>query len=201
MATGGKRSGQKGANKNPAGKKRARKSAGIGHNQPDLEVPPAQPNMRWYVDDQTEAQVARDAAARRQAHIAATTNRPVEPLGPHVLRDPTSLHAAMLHRVGELESTLARLPPSPHDDEINELKAEIARLKALPAAPAEPPNEAIKLESRLRSFAKRLASSMTDDVAKKAIYAAGGALWGKLGPDVTALADAIRAWLASLGLG
>lgn len=204
----GKRSGRKGGAKKTAGKphKRARKPVakpGIGHNRPPEPeaAHPAQPNMSWYLDDQTGAQVARDTAARRQAHIAAMTNQPIEPLGALVVRDSMSLHAAMLHRVAELESTLRRLPPSPHDDEINNLKAEIARLKALPAAPTSPPSEAIKLEGRLRSFAKRLASSMTDDLAKKAIYAAAGALWERLGPDLTALADAIKAWLASLGLG
>jgi cell division septum initiation protein DivIVA len=104
----------------------------------------------------------------------------------------------MLKRAAELEETISNLPRSPHDDEIEKLKKEIARLKALPATPAQPPADAVKLASRLRKVAEKVASSIVTDLAKKAIYAAAGAVWEKFGNQAIALADAIRVWIESL---
>ena len=96
--------------RNRPGRKPAAKP-GRGHNKPppESDVPrPALPNMGWYTDDQTASQVARDAAARQRAHIAAISNQPVGP--PFALaHDPNVLHEAMLRRIAAIEELTAQL--------------------------------------------------------------------------------------------
>jgi hypothetical protein len=54
----------------------------------------------------------------------------------------------MLKRIAALEETIAELPPASagprplNDNDIEEIKREIARLKALPPVPAKPPTDA-----------------------------------------------------------
>jgi hypothetical protein len=110
-------------------------TAGIGHNKPpEGPVPHATPPniSNWHVADESAAIIVRQTAARQLAFRAATSSGPIAP--PRVLSsDPWHLHGEMRKRIAALEKTIANLPTDlgPLDqNEIEELKKEIARLKA-----------------------------------------------------------------------
>jgi hypothetical protein len=156
----------------------------------------------WYQDDQTASQVARGAAARQRAHIAATSNQsggsPPFPIG-HL----TSLHETMLKRVAALEQATAALlreeQVGPLDArDLDEIKRELATLKTLPPAPARQPAEAIKTQGKLTAFAKKLAEDLAKDGAKGLIRLAAGKLWANYGDQLLDLARTIGEWLANL---
>jgi hypothetical protein len=77
-------------------------------------------------------------STRQRAHAAAMSSMSVGPVAPaHVLRSE-DLYNEMRRRIAALEETLAKLPAVPgaplDDNEIEEIKREIAKLKTLPPA-------------------------------------------------------------------
>jgi hypothetical protein len=171
---------------------------GVGHNKPPPEEGPSTPLPMpgWYLDDQTGAQIARDAAARQRNFIATINNSqsvgPVIP--PLVQSEPSVLHAAMLKRIAALEETIANLTGEEQIDqrllrEIEEVKTTLANLKVLPPAPAAPPAEAIAAQSKLRRIGETLVALQ-----------AASELWHTYGDRLIALAKSIGDWIASLPL-
>jgi hypothetical protein len=160
--------------------------------------------MGWYTDDQTASQVARDAAARQRAHIAAISNQPVGP--PFALaHDPNVLHEAMLRRIAAIEELTAQLlregqiEPRPLDArDIDEISGELATLKTLPPRPAQRPAEAIGAQGKLSRFGEKVLQGLAVAEAKDAIAAASKTLWANYGERLLDLAHAIGDWLASL---
>jgi hypothetical protein len=206
MALRKRRSG-KGAAKKAAGRsKPRRRAAGKGHNKPPEDpppVPPVPPISSWHTDDQSGAQVARDAAARQRRLRAATgSSGPVAP--PFALaHDPSVLHAAMLKRVAALEETTAKLltsgegqikPRLLDDSDLDEIRSEIETLKRLPPVPAKPPTDAAGAQSKLAKFGEKVLVAL----ATTAVSEASKALWAEYGDRLIALARAIGEWLASL---
>jgi hypothetical protein len=219
----GKRRAGKGAARKTAGKPKPRKRAarksaakpGIGHNKPPREPVPHQatPDITtWNTADQTAAQVARDTAARQHAFRAATSSGPVAPPLP-LTSGPRQLHASakfegagtlaahgeVRKRIAALEETIATLPTAPggplNDNEIDEIKSEIATLKTLPPVPAKPPTEA---PSKLRKLGEKVLESLAADAARRAITEASKALWAQYGDQLIALARSIGEWIATL---
>jgi hypothetical protein len=147
--------------------------------------------------DETAAQVARDAAAHRRRFRATTGSGTSLPLA----HDPSVLHTAMLKRIAALEETTAKLPPAGagprplNDNDIEEIKREIARLKALPPVPAKPPTNA---QSKLRAFGEKVLQSLAEDAAKRLISTAAKQFWTEYGDQLIALARSIGEWIASL---
>jgi hypothetical protein len=213
-----RRTGRKGAAGKPAKPTRERRkhaaatkpTAGIGHNKPPLEatVPhAAPPNIsNWHIADQT-AQIAHQTAARQRNAAAAMNSMSFDPLGPLPLRasvtsDPRLLHEEMRKRIAALEETIANLPTAPGgplgNNELEEIKNEIAKLKTQPPVPAQPPTDAVEAESKLRKFGEKVLSSLATQAVSEASKAIGRKLWASYGDQLIALAKSIGEWIASL---
>ena len=206
----GKRRAGKGAAGKTAGKPKPRKRpAGKGHNKPPEDPPPI---SSWQTDDQSGALVARRAADRQRRLLAATGSMPVGPplpptSGPRQLHGSAKFegagtlaaHGEVRKRIAALEETIAKLPTVPggplNDNEIDEIKSEIATLKTLPPVPAKPPTET---PSKLRKLGEKVLESLAADAARRAITEASKALWAQYGDQLIALARAIGEWIASL---
>jgi len=209
MAPRKRRTSRRGGVKKTAGKPAPRKHAapnaaakpGIGHNRPpEPPVLPhkALPNMSWHTQDEFGAGMRAHHAARQRAHAAAMSSMSVGPVAPpHVLRSE-ALYNEMRRRIAALEETIAKLPTAPggplDEDEIEEIKREIAKLKTLPPVPAQPPTEAAAVQSRLANFGEKVLVGL----ATTAVTEASKALWAEYGDQLIALARAICEWLASL---
>jgi len=181
-----------------AGKPKPRKrAAGIGDNKPPSEVPRPTPPHRSSHIDETAAQVARDAAAHRRSFRATTGSGTALPLA----HDPSVPHTEMLKHIAALEETTAKLPPASvgprplNENDIDEIKREIARLKALPPVPAKPPTDA---QSKLRAFGEKVLQSVAEDAAKRLINEAAKQFWTQYGDQLIALARSIGEWIANL---
>jgi hypothetical protein len=199
---------RKGGLKKKEGKPAARKHAapkaaakpGIGHNRPpEPPVLPHKPlpHMSWHTQD--DGGWMRDhQAARQRAHAVAMSSMSVGPVAPpHVLRSE-DLYNEMRRRIAALEETLAKLPAVPgaplDDNEIEEIKREIAKLKTLPPAPAHPPSEAVAAQSKLAKFGEKILVAL----ATEAVSEGAKALWANYGNELIALARAVCEWIASL---
>jgi hypothetical protein len=101
-------------------------------------------------------------------------------------------------RIAALEETIAKLPTAPtgplNDNEIDEIKSEIATLKTLPPVPAKFPTEAVGAQSRLAKFGEKVLVGL----ATTAVSEASKALWAQYGDQLKALARSIGEWIASL---
>lgn len=207
MTLGKRRTGQKGAARKTADKlkprkRAARKSAakpGIGHNKPEEPPVPhtAPPNIsNWHIADETGAQIARQTARQRAFRAAASSGLVAPPLA--LTSDPTILYQEMRKRIAALEETIAKLPTAPggplNDNEIDEIKSEIATLKTLPPVPAKPPTEAAGMQSRVASFGEKVLVGL----ATTAVTEASKGLWAQCGDQLIALARSIGEWIASL---
>ena len=115
-----------------------------------------------------------------------------------VTNDPATLHQEMRKRIAALEETIAKLPTAPegllNDNEIDEIKSEIATLKTLPPVPAKVPTEAVGAQSRLAKFGEKVLVGL----ATTAVSEASKALWAQYGDQLKALARSIGEWIASL---
>jgi hypothetical protein len=102
----------------------------------------------------------------------------------------------MLKRVAALEEMLANLPPPPRpldDNEIEELREELARLKALPVIPKKP-----FIESPLGKFAEKILTSLATSQATEAATAVGNQYWETFGGQLKEAIKAFAEWIASL---
>ena len=149
MAKGKKPTGRKPAAVKAAGKPRPRKrpikaaavKPGPGHNNPPKEevLHAPRPFMTSWATD-TTSQIARYTAQRQRTRIARTGIGTVTTGTPHAqAHDPTYLHQVMLRSIAALEKTIRKLP-TPHDEEVEEVKRELAKLKALPPVPTSAAN-------------------------------------------------------------
>jgi hypothetical protein len=140
----------------------------------------------------------RQTAARQLAFRAATSSGSIAP--PRVLSsDPWHLHGEMRKRIAALEKTIANLPTDlgPLDqNEIEELKKEIARLKAVPAAPTDLPADAVKAKTKWQERGEKVLVGLSTT----AISETSKALWARFGDQLIDGAKAIGEWIASLNL-
>src|SRR5262245_27389536 len=181
-----------------------------GHNKPPESPGPQSvvPDPQsWQGDDQTAANIVRQAArqrARLAAHLGGMSVGPPLPLAASSAppsADVATLHQQMLKHVVALQEMLANLPPPPRpldDNEIEEIKEELARLKASPVVPAPRPPTT---ESPLRKFAEKVLQYVAARQAAEATKAVGD--WAHLGDKLNTVVEAVRDWIASLpnGLG
>ena len=61
----------------------------------------------------------------------------------------------MLRSIAALEQTIRKLP-TPHDEEVEEVKRELAKLKALPPVPTRLPTDAVQAQAKLRKFGEQV---------------------------------------------
>jgi hypothetical protein len=160
-----------------------------------FQLPPGIRSLQ--ANDQGGAAARWTAARQRAAAVARMSADPSSFPFPERAR----LHQEMLNRIAALEETIAKLPTSSQeqnkprpldDDEIEELKTEIARLKTLPPMPDQPLPDAIKAESKLRKFAEKVFLAMAADVTRAAL----NKLWETFGPQLIEVANAIARWIA-----
>jgi hypothetical protein len=204
------RKGRKGPTGKPAvkaGRKRRKRAAAKGSDMPPppRRLDPSTLDPSLWSNDQ---QIVHDTEARRRRFIAATSSGVAAP--PFALiNDPRRLHEEMLKRIAAVEETIAKLPTIGHNkppgpieaapldnNEIEEIKNEIARLKTPPAVPTQPPAEVVEAESKLRTFGEKVLVG----VATAVVIGAGKELWARFGDQLIDLANAIAAWIASLPL-
>jgi hypothetical protein len=122
--------------------------------------------------------------------------------------DPTHLHRVMLNHIAALEETIGKLvalpeaeqiKPKPLDDnELEEIRNVLAKVKVLPPALTRQPANAVEAPSKLRKFGERVVSSIATDAAKYVAYAAAAALWTTYGQQLIDVARCIAEWIASL---
>jgi hypothetical protein len=183
-----------------------------GHNKPPESPPPqpAVPDIRsWQGDDQTAANIVRQAARQRARHTAHLGGMSVG--SPHPLAqssappsaDVTALHQQMLKHVAALQEMLANLPPPPRpldDNEIVEIKEELARLEASSAVPSPLPSTT---ESPLRKFGEKILTQLAVQQGSSVAKAAGKQFWETFGDQLIATAKTFGDWIAGVltGLG
>ena len=92
------------------------------------------------------------------------------------------LHAVMLKRIAALEKTIAKLP-TPPSEEIEEVKNEIVRLRALPPVPTRLPTDAVQAQAKLRKNGEDL-SSLATQVVSVSVKAAVKERWASYGHEL-----------------
>ena len=208
---------RKGAAGKAAGKPKARKPStkksaakpGPGHNQPPPDhVPPPPPISSWGTPMDNSAQVAHAIAARQRGFKAATIGTVTAGTQFAQAHDPTHLHQVMLNRIAALEETIAKLAALPEaeqikprpldDDELEEIRNMVAKVKALPPVPAQRPPNAVEAESKLRKFGEQLLLALTVQAAAGAISAPVKELWASHGHQLIDAARSIAEWIGSL---
>jgi hypothetical protein len=199
----------KAKSRKPSIKKSAAKR-GIGDNKPppDHVPPPARPALSGWATD-TTSQIAHHMALRQRHFRAATGIGTPTADTPHAqTHDPTYLHQVMRQRIAAVEETIKKLAALPaveqitprplDDDQLEEIRNVLAKVKVLPPALTRQPANAVEAPSKLRKFGERVVSSMAEDAAKKVAYAAAGVLWAKYGQQLIDVAQSIGEWLANL---
>jgi len=118
---------------------------------------------------------------------------------PHKLDPPVGqnvLHAAMLKRIAALEKAIAKLPTSP-GDEIEEVKNEIAKLRALPPVSTRLPIDAVQAQAKLRKNGEQILSSLATQVVYVSVKAAVEERWASYGHELIATAQSVGEWIAN----
>lgn len=106
------------------------------------------------------------------------------------------LHAVMLKRIATLEKAIAKLPTSP-GDEIEEVKNEIAKLRALPPVPTRLPADAVQAQAKLRKNGEQILSSLATQVVSVSVKAAVKERWASYGHELIATAQSVGEWIAN----
>jgi hypothetical protein len=216
MAKGKPPTKRKGAADKAVGKAKPRKRSikksaakpGPGHNKPPPD-PVSPPISSWQTPPDDSVQNAHAAAVRQRGFKAAMgMGTPTENTPFAAAHDPAHLHQVMLKRIAALEETivkLAALPdaeqiePKPLDDsEIAEIRNMLAKLKALPPAPAQRPTDAVEAESKLKTFGEKVLVGLTVWAATKVASATATALWASYSAQLKLAAQAIGEWYATL---
>lgn len=109
----------------------------------------------------------------------------------------------MLKHVAALQEMLANLPPPPRpldDNEIVEIKEELARLEASSAVPSPLPSTT---ESPLRKFGEKILTQLAVQQGSSVAKAAGKQFWETFGDQLIATAKTFGDWIAGVltGLG
>ena len=105
------------------------------------------------------------------------------------------LHAVMLKRIAALEKTIAKLP-TPPSEEIEEVKNEIAKLRALPPVPTRLPTDAVQAQAKLRKNGEQILSSLATQVVSASVKAAVKERWAGYGHELIATAQSVGEWIA-----
>src|SRR5262249_36844386 len=95
-----------------------------------------------------------------------------------------------LQRIAALEESIRKLP-TPLSDDVEEVKRELAKLKALPPVPTQLPTDVVEAPSKLRKFGEQVLA----EVAKMALREALKELWTSYGHHVIDAANAAGEWL------
>ena len=106
------------------------------------------------------------------------------------------LHAVMLKRIAALEKAIAKLPTSP-GDEIEEVKNEIAKLRALPPVSTRLPIDAVQAQAKLRKNGEQILSSLATQVVYVSVKAAVKERWASYGHELIATAQSVGEWIAN----
>ena len=106
------------------------------------------------------------------------------------------LHAVMLKRIAALEKTIAKLP-TPPSEEIEEVKNEIAKLRALPPVPTRLPTDAVQAQAKLRKNGEQILSSLATQVVSVSVKAAVKERWASYGHELIATAQSVGEWIAN----
>lgn len=106
------------------------------------------------------------------------------------------LHAVMLKRIAALEKTIAKLP-TPPSEEIEEVKNEIAKLRALPPVPTRLPTDAVQAQAKLRKNGEQILSSLATQVVSASVKAAVKERWAGYGHELIATAQSVGEWIAN----
>lgn len=189
-------------------KRAAKKSPakpGKGHNKPppDHVPPPAPANIAsGYTGKEAAvwASVVHDTAARHRSFRAALGIGTPTTDTPHAqAHNSTYLHRVMLRSIAALEQTIRKLP-TPLDEEVEEVKRELAKLKALPPVPTRLPTDAVQAQAKLRKFGEQVLSSLATQVVSAGLKEAAKELWASYGHQLIATAQSIGEWIANLPL-
>jgi hypothetical protein len=106
------------------------------------------------------------------------------------------LHAAMLKHIAALEKTIAKLP-TPSSEEIEEVKNEIAKLRALPPVPTRLPTDAVQAQAKLRKNGEQILSSLATQVVSASLKVAVKERWANYGHELIATAQSVGEWIAN----
>jgi hypothetical protein len=106
------------------------------------------------------------------------------------------LHAIMLKRIAALEKTMAKLPTS-SSEEIEEVKNEIAKLRALPLVPTRLPTDAVQAQAKLRKNGEQILSSLATQVVSASLKVAVKERWASYGHELIATAQSVGEWIAN----
>jgi phosphoserine phosphatase len=142
------------------------------------------------------AVVARDKKATCRKAAAgkgagkAKPRKVAPPVGQNVL------HAIMLKRIAALEKTMAKLPTS-SSEEIEEVKNEIAKLRALPLVPTRLPTDAVQAQAKLRKNGEQILSSLATQVVSASLKVAVKERWASYGHELIATAQSVGEWIAN----
>ena len=136
---------------------------------------------------------------------------------------PEFFHAEMLKNIGELEQLISKLhvpkgpeetdnkravlghnkPPEAIDSapldthDIEQIKSDIASLRALPPRPPQPPLEAVEIQSRWSGLLKKVAKFIGTELAKTALKET---IWPPIRDVVNSAVTNLADWLRSLDL-
>jgi hypothetical protein len=102
----------------------------------------------------------------------------------------------MLKRIAALEKAIAKLPTSP-GDEIEEVKNEIAKLRALPPVSTRLPIDAVQAQAKLRKNGEQILSSLATQVVYVSVKAAVKERWASYGHELIATAESVGEWIAN----
>ena len=105
-------------------------------------------------------------------------------------------HAVMLKRIDALEKTIAKLPTLP-SEEIEEVKNEIAKLRALPPMSTRLPTDAVQAQAKLRKNGEQILSSLATQVVSASVKAAVKERWASYGHELIATAQSVGEWIAN----
>ena len=131
----------------------------------------------------------RKAAADKGA-IKVKPRKLDPPVGQNVL------HAAMLKRLAALEKTIAKLP-TPSSEEVEEVKNEMTKLRALPPVPTRLPTDAVQAQAKLRKNGEQILSSLATQVVSASVKVAVKERWASYGHELIATAQSIGEWIAN----
>jgi hypothetical protein len=120
----------------------------------------------------------------------------VKPRKPDHPVDQNVLHAAMLKRIAALEKTIAKLPVL-SSEEIEEVKSEMAKLRALPPVPTRLPTDAVQAQAKLRKNGEQVLSSLATQVVSASVKVAVKERWASYGHELIATAQSVGKWIAN----
>jgi hypothetical protein len=102
----------------------------------------------------------------------------------------------MLKRLAALEKTIAKLP-TPSSEEVEEVKNEMAKLRALPPVLTRLPTDAVQAQAKLRKNGEQILSSLATQVVSASVKVAVRERWASYGHELIATAQSVGEWIAN----